>query len=214
MANLIASLFSSSDEQLMWRVKLQDDPQAFASLVGRWQKPIQRLCFRMTGDLHRAEDLAQTAFARVFARRADWQPTGKFSTFLWRIALNLCHDELRRATRRRECSLDALEDDEAMPMPFLAVDEPGPDAQADARERGETVRRALSNLAPHYREVVVLRHYEQLKFHEIGDVLGIPEGTAKSRMAEALTQLNRLLHHLNEEISCKPKTQTPELLAL
>jgi len=214
MANLIASLFSSSDEQLMWRVKLQDDAQAFASLVGRWQKPIQRLCVRMTGDSHRAEDLAQTAFARVFARRADWQPTGRFSTFLWRIALNLCHDEARRAAIRRECSLEAMEDDEALPMPFLAAAEPAPDAQADARERGEWVRRALFGLAPHYREVVVLRHYEQLKFHEIGEVLGIPEGTVKSRMAEALTQLNRLLQHLNEDNSCKPKTQTPELLAL
>ncbi|SRR6266404_2222723 len=214
MANILTWLFSSSDEQLMWRVKLQGDAQAFAVLVTRWQTPIQRLCIRMTGDSHRAEDLAQTAFARVFARREHWKPSGKFSTFLWRIALNLCHDELRQTTRRRECSLDALEDDEAMPMAFLAADEPAPDTQADTRERGESVRQALCELAPHYREVVVLRHYEQLKFHEIGDVLGIPEGTAKSRMAEALTQLNRLLHHLNEDISCKPKIQKPELLAL
>src|SRR5262245_20091520 len=150
MANLIGSLFSSSDEQLMWRVKLQDDPQAFASLVRGWQKPIQRLFIRINGDSHRAEDLTPTTFARLFPRRADWEPTGKFSTFLWRIALNLCHDELRKATRRRECSLDALEDDEAMPTPFLAADEPAPDAQADARERGEWVRRALFGLAPHY----------------------------------------------------------------
>ena len=96
MANLIRSLFGASDEQMMWRVKLHDDPQAFARLVSRWERPIQRLCARMTGDAHRAEDLAQTAFVRVFARRADWEPAGRFSTFLWRIALNLCYDELRR----------------------------------------------------------------------------------------------------------------------
>jgi len=72
MPNLISALFSASDEQLMWRVKLQDDAEAFASLMSRWQRPIGNLCIRMTCDLHRAEDLAQTAFSRIFARRADW----------------------------------------------------------------------------------------------------------------------------------------------
>jgi RNA polymerase sigma-70 factor (ECF subfamily) len=210
MGHPLTSLFAASDEQMMWRVKLQDDPQAFARLVARWEKPIQRLCARMTGDVHRAEDLTQAAFARVFARRADWVPTGRFSTFLWRIALNLCHDELRRTRRRGEFSLDAMGEG----LENLAADEPAPDAQAESHERGALVREALLELAPHYREVVVLRHYEGLKFREIGDVLAIPEGTVKSRMAEALEQLSRILKHVNEETSCKPKTQTPELRAL
>jgi len=214
MPNLISALFSASDEQLMWRVKLQDDAEAFARLMSRWQRPIENLCIRMTGDLHRAQDLAQSAFARIFARRADWEPTGKFSTFLWRVALNLCHDELRRTKRRGECSLDALDEVGDSQPDFIASEEPAPDEQADSRERAELVRNALLKLATHYREVVVLRHYEGLKFHEIGEVLAIPEGTAKSRMAEALTQLNRLLKHLNADKSCNPKNQTPELLAL
>jgi RNA polymerase sigma-70 factor (ECF subfamily) len=214
MANLISALFSASDEQLMWRVKLQDDAEAFASLMSRWQRPIENLCIRMTGDPHRAEDLAQTAFARIFARRADWQPTGKFSTFLWRVALNLCHDELRRTKRRGECSLEALDEVGDSEPNFIASDDPAPDEQADCRERAELVRNALLQLATHYREVVVLRHYEGLKFHEIGEVLAIPEGTVKSRMAEALTQLNKLLKHLNGDKSCNHRTQTPELLAL
>jgi len=198
----------------MWRVKLQDDAEAFASLMSRWQRPIENLCIRMTGDLHRAEDLAQSAFAKIFAKRADWEPTGKFSTFLWRVALNLCHDELRRAKRRSECSLDALDEEGDSQSNFIASEDPAPDEQADNRERAELVRNALLKLATHYREVVVLRHYEGLKFHEIGEVLAIPEGTVKSRMAEALTQLNRLLKHLDGVRSCNPKTQTPELLAL
>jgi RNA polymerase sigma-70 factor (ECF subfamily) len=214
MPNLISALFSASDEQLMWRVKLQDDAEAFASLMARWQKPIENLCIRMTGDIHRAEDLAQTAFARIFARRADWEPTGKFSTFLWRVALNLCHDELRKTKRRGECSLEALDDVGDSATDFIASELPAPDQQAVTSERAELVRNALLKLATHYREVVVLRHYEGLKFHEIGEVLAIPEGTVKSRMAEALTQLNRLLKHLNGDTSCNPRTQTPELLAL
>ncbi len=212
MGRLLNSLFTSSDEQLMWHVKLQDDPQAFARLVARWEKPIQRLCFRMTGDRHRAEDLAQTAFVRVFAARAEWEPAGKFSTFLWRVALNLCHDEFRRQQRRAEFSLDALELDGDETADF-ATDEPPPDAQAELRERGELVRRALAKLPAPYREVVVLRHYEGLKFREIGEVLDIPEGTVKSRMAEALNQLNRWLKHINEDESCNRKTTTIEARA-
>src|SRR5690348_11103026 len=105
-SKFLSGLFCARDEQLMWRVKLENDHHAFADLMLRWQRPIQDLCVRMTGDIHRAEDLAQTVFARVFGRRADWQPSAKFSTFLWRVALNLCRDELRKRQRRGECSLE------------------------------------------------------------------------------------------------------------
>ncbi len=215
MKNFLSSLFGATDEQMMWRVKLEDDPQAFARLMARWEKPIQRLCTRMTGDSHRAEDLAQTAFARVFTRRADWEPTGRFSTFLWRIALNLCHDELRRARRRPECSLEALEAEGFDELQFPGAQDESPDAQAEASERAELVRQALAKLAPHYREVIVLRHYERLKFHEISEVLDIPEGTVKSRMAEGLTHLSRWLKHLNDDdTSCNTRTRTTELRIL
>jgi len=200
----------------MWRVKLEADAQAFAELMQRWRQPIHNLCARMVGDLHRAEDLAQAAFVRLYSARLTWQPEAKFSTFLWRVALNLCHDELRKSKRLGELSLDALEQYEpgALSGP---VDEPGPDVQLEQRELADEVRQALLKLAPHYREVVVLRHYERLKFFEIGEVLGIAEGTAKSRMFEALNQLTRLLKHLDDREEKKPwnpKNQPRELLAL
>ncbi len=216
MSNFLTSLLAATDEQMMWRVKSADDAQAFARLVARWQAPIQRLCARMTGDPHRAEDLCQGVFVRVFAARAHWEPRGKFSTFLWRIALNLCHDELRKTHRRGECSLDALAEAGGGGLDLLAADDPPPDVQAQAQERGEMVRRALLKLPPQYREVLALRHYERLKFHEIAAVLDIPEGTVKSRAAEALTQLGRLLKplNLNEDLSCNRKTRTPEFRVL
>ncbi len=211
MASVFGSLFSTSDEQTMWRVKMQDDSQAFARLVSRWESPIQRLCARMTGDPDRARDLCQEVFVRVFTRRAAWEPTGRFSTFLWRIALNLCHDELRKIKRRGESSLDGADEVGAVDEAMFTAETPAPDIQADASERGELVRRAIMKLDPLYREVVVLRHYEQLKFHEIAEALGIPEGTVKSRMAEALTQLRKFLKPLNEDTTCNRKNQTPEL---
>ena len=198
-----------TDEQAMWRVKMDDDAEAFADLVARWEKPIQRLCARMLGDIHRGEDLTQEAFARVFARRKNYEPTGKFSTFLWRVALNLCYDELRKINRRGEFSLDESgAGDDSPALEILDPAAPAPDGQLAASERAETVRRALLELSEPYRVVVVLRHYEGLKFREISDVLDIPEGTVKSRMAEALSQLSDILNQTKEgDITCKQNNQ-------
>jgi RNA polymerase sigma-70 factor, ECF subfamily len=193
----LPSLLTVTDEQAMWRVKMDDDPQAFAQLVQRWQGPIQRLCIKMLGDAHRAEDLTQEAFARVFARRKDYEPAGRFSTFLWRIALNLCYDELRKIKRRGESSLEGSAGERGE-VEFVA-DTVGPDLQVVREERAEHVRRALLQIPEPYRVVVILRHYEGLKFREIGEVLDIPEGTVKSRMVEALNQLGRLLKPLANE---------------
>jgi RNA polymerase sigma-70 factor (ECF subfamily) len=189
----LQSLFANSDEQAMWRVQTQDDEAAFAHLVRRWEGPIQRLCLRMTGDAHRGEDVAQETFARIFARRKEYQPNGRFSTWLWRIALNLCYDELRRRQRREESSLDDVCGEAMAALEAFTAPEPAPDKSLVEQERGELVRRALMRLPEAYRTVLVLRHYEDLKFREIADVLEVPEGTVKSRMAEALTQMSRLL---------------------
>ncbi|MFM8471346.1 MAG: RNA polymerase sigma factor [Limisphaerales bacterium] len=182
---------SATDEQAMWRVQSHDDPEAFAEIVGRWQGPIRNLCLRMTADLHRAEDLAQETFARLHARRREWQPTAKLSTYLWRIALNLCHDENRRRTRHGEVPLETGEDGEH--VPHTSVFHPTPHEELESEERADQVRLALQRVTEPFRTVLVLRHYEGLKFREIADVLGVPEGTVKSRMVEGLSQLTRLL---------------------
>lgn len=187
--------FKTSDEQAMWRVQQHNDHDAFTRLFARWEQPIRRLCIRMLADTHRAEDLCQEAFARVFARRRDFDPSGRFSTWLWRIALNLCHDELRRRARRPETSLDIDEDPET-PRKELSSAQPGPDESLAREEKAAEVRGALQQLDEPYRTVVILRHYENLKFGEIADVLGIPEGTVKSRMAEGLSRLASKLKRL------------------
>lgn len=209
MARLLPSLFGPSDEQIMWRVKMEDDVDAFDRLVAKWQAPLEQLCTRLTGDAHRAEDLVQVAFSRVFDRRTEYVPKGKFSTFLWRIAINLCHDELRRKSTRGECSLEELSED-GRGVEFADGATQSPDAVVETRERGELVRQALLELAPQHRELIVLRHYEQMKFSEIAELLNIPESTAKTRLAEALTQLNRRLKFLREDLSCAQKDVTPE----
>lgn len=191
MPNVFPPLFALTDEQAMWRVQTQDDEAAFDHLVRRWEIPIRRLCTRMTGDEHRGEDLTQEAFTRLYARRKLYQPTAKFSTYLWRIAINLCHDELRRVKRRGEAPYD--DDLESGALVALPAADATPADRLVEQERARIVGEALLKLPDLYRSVVLLRHYENLKFREIAEVLGVPEGTVKSRMAEALTQLARLV---------------------
>jgi RNA polymerase sigma-70 factor (ECF subfamily) len=146
----------------------------------------------MTGDEHRGEDLAQEAFARVFANRHRFEPTRKFSTWLWRIALNLCYEEARKVGRRGDRTADASDENAHGPR-LVADDDGGPEGRAVRAEHVALVRAALRRLSESHRAVVVLREYENLKFREIAEVLDIPEGTAKWRMAEAMNQLSEQL---------------------
>ncbi|MFO1501224.1 MAG: sigma-70 family RNA polymerase sigma factor [Verrucomicrobiota bacterium] len=210
----LRTLLSGGDEELMMRVKATGDSRAFASLVSRWEEPIRRLCTRMTGDPYRGDDLKQETFARLFSKRATYLPTGKFSTYLWRIALNICHDELRRVNRRRELFPQADADEGESVMAEFAADDPAPDARVAQAEEGEMVRQALMRLPEMYRSVLVLRHYERLKLSEIAETLEIPLGTVNSRMAEALARLTRLLEPQFDQPQRPRESNRRELLVL
>jgi RNA polymerase sigma-70 factor (ECF subfamily) len=192
--SILSDTFALSDEQAMLRVQKQNDPNAFAVLNRRWRSRIERLCGRLTGDAHRAEDIAQEAFTRIFVNRHQFRHDGKFSTYLWRVAVNACYDDQRLRRKRGEISLSLHQNNDGPDGRDLLVSaEIPPEAQAQKKEKADLVRRALMKLPHHYRSVLVLRHYEGLKFREIAQVLDIAEGTVKSRMAEALNRLERAL---------------------
>ncbi|MHB1308562.1 MAG: RNA polymerase sigma factor [Limisphaerales bacterium] len=201
----LKALFAPADEQLMWRVQTQDDSQAFAELVGRWQEPIRRLCERLAGDVHRAEDLAQEVFAKLFARRHAYQTDRKFSAWLWRVALNHCYNELRRQRSRPETLMSPLEDEAGPGLEGVPGESPGPDEEAATRETADAIRQAVLALPESHRSIVLLRHYEGLKFREVAEVLDLPEGTVKTRMTEALSDLARSLRR-SLELNVPPPT--------
>jgi RNA polymerase sigma-70 factor (ECF subfamily) len=189
----IASLFCPRDEEAMQRLQTRNDHQAFAQLVERWERPILGLCAKMTGDLSRAEDLKQEAFTRVFTKRQSFQPGMRFSTWLWRIALNLCFDELRRTRRRAESSLEAVGDGAELFVANLPAEEAAPDVQTAMSEESELVRAGLLQLPETLRAVLVLRFCEELKLREVAEILALPESTVRYRLGEGLTRMTRLL---------------------
>src|SRR5258708_14141437 len=133
----VASWFSMSDEQAMWRARSEADLHAFGVLVERWRKRIYHLCLRMTGSAHTADDLTQDVFVRIFDRRRTYDPGQRFSTWLWRIALNICYDELRRVQRRHELPLEEETGEGATVVRLEASDTvsppPPPHQQEEAR---------------------------------------------------------------------------------
>ena len=154
----VVSWFGMSDEQAMWRARSEGDLHAFGVLVERWRKRIYHLCLRMTGSAHTADDLTQDVFVRIFDRRRSYDPGQRFSTWLWRIALNICYDELRRARRRQELPLEEESEEGGTIVRLEAIDTATPQAHLERQEEAEFVRTALMQLPEIYRTVLVLRH--------------------------------------------------------
>ena len=193
LLSYISGIFALSDEEAMVRVQEDGDWRAFSLLHDRWYPRIERFCRWQLGDEHRAEDVVQEVFMRLYARRRQYRHDGPFSSYMWRLAVNGCYDELRRRQRRPEVSLSVADDEGNCGEASLEADEPSAEARFWEQERSQMIKEALQKLPEMYRSVIILRHYEGLKFREIAAVMGIPEGTVSSRMAEALNRLEEML---------------------
>jgi RNA polymerase sigma-70 factor, ECF subfamily len=182
---------------LMARVR-GGDHDAVIGIVERYQDEFVGFFFNLCWDQLAAEELAQDVFVRLFQARESWQPTARLRTWLYRIAHNLWIDRLRR--RRRLVSLDAGQGDDGPSLADILPAAPQPDPDAGERDEAvrERVRSALADLPEGQREVFVLANDQGLKYHEIAAVLGIPEGTVKSRMHHAVRFLRDELADLVE----------------
>jgi len=178
-----------TDEELMLRAAA-GETTAFEALVLRWEGPLYNFVLRYAGDADLALEMRQETFLKAFAARRRWRPTARFSTWLYTIALNATRSELRkRGTRAKHSAADDAEDI----IERVPDGRPGPSRQAERSELAGLVQKALGELPPEQREVVVLRHFAELSFPEIAVALGCPLSTAKSRMTYALARLGALL---------------------
>ncbi|RMG94597.1 MAG: sigma-70 family RNA polymerase sigma factor [Deltaproteobacteria bacterium] len=172
-------------------------PRAFEELVRTYQHRVFGLVYRMLGDRHEAEDVAQEVFLSVFRAIGRYRGDGRFQTWLFRIAANACRTRLRqlasRAAHRAE-PLDSVEDVAgASANPPVAAQVAGPEAAAAGRRLEEAIQRELSALDEDQRLLIVLRDIEGLSYQEILAVTGLPEGTLKSRLHRARLALKERL---------------------
>lgn len=178
---------AESDEALVRRWQ-RGDLAAFEAIVRRWQIPIARLLARLLGADEQIQDLCQDVFLRVFLAGSSFRGEAAFGTWIYQIALNKARD----AGRRRKRVLLRLEDQE----PIAAT--PVTNGVYEQKELASAVTRALAALPEQLREVLVLRHYEDMNFEAIARLTGTPASTLKSRFAVALARLREHLRSFDD----------------
>lgn len=182
-----------TEQELVERAK-KGEEAAFEVLVTDNEKRIYNLCRRLTGNPEDAAELTQEAFLNAWRGLGRFQGESSFSTWLYRLATNACIDFLRREKRRQNLSMTvSLDDEEEARQVELPDERYTPEAELERAETRRAVAAGLEKLTPEHRQVLVMREINGLSYAEIGSVLGLEEGTVKSRIARARNALRKVL---------------------
>ena len=181
-----------TDEQLLIDRARSGDHRAFRDLVERSKIIVYRLAYDLTGDRHDAEDLSQEVFIRAFRALPNFRGEAKWSTWLYRITMNVCMD-YRRAVKRKPVSYQDCDGDENSGASVPSTGMISPDQSAESGIMQTHIERALSSLTQQERTVFVLRHYHDLPLKQIAETMQIAEGTVKSYLFRAIRRLQKQL---------------------
>ncbi|MCS6918738.1 MAG: sigma-70 family RNA polymerase sigma factor [Fimbriimonadales bacterium] len=199
MDNLYAGAVDRTltDEQLATRAKAGDS-QAMEELYLRYRQPVFRIVYRSTRNIDEAEDIVQDVFLKAFERLHTFREQSRFSTWLMRIALNLCTDRARMRQRRQ----DLLEREAEHKLAWSHPDAPDPLETAQQNAFNEAFYTALNQLPDHHRQLIVLRDLEEMDYEQIAEILGASVGAVKLRVMRARrafkTKLEPLLRAIGE----------------
>ena len=181
-------------QDIAWMARIKEgDTEALRELIEAHQHRIVAAVTRMLGDELDAEDLAQQVFIRVWKSAPRYEPSAKFTTWLFKITRNLVFNELRRRKRHPTRSLDATMDDDDRP---LQIPDPGTKA-ADTSllddEMQSAIQKAIEELPEIQRIAIVLRRYDDIPYEDIGEILGLSVPAVKSVLFRARTELREKL---------------------
>ncbi|MGB7549593.1 MAG: sigma-70 family RNA polymerase sigma factor, partial [Terracidiphilus sp.] len=183
---------------------MDGDSGAWAELVRTHHRRVYGLCYRFTGNAADAEDLTQDVFLKIYSNLASFDMgRGTLQVWITTMTRNLLVDNFRRTRNQRATS--SLDDgwdgtDELRPVDRLMANGPSPQESAAQKELAKMVQNALARVSVELREAVILRDLQDLDYKEIAQVLGIPEGTVKSRISRGRAELARLLERTKREV--------------
>jgi RNA polymerase sigma-70 factor (ECF subfamily) len=179
-----------TDEELVSR-SMGGDPESFNQLIRRWERPIYALAYRTIGREDDARDLVQETFLRAFRGLSGFKGQAKFSSWLYRITLNLCRDWMRR--QRRTPVIATPDGVDLVELAGESETVETADAAVVRKDLSRAVARAMTALPEEQRAAIVLKEYHDLTFQEIADLLGCPLSTVKTRLYQGLTVLRKEL---------------------
>lgn len=180
----------SSDEELV-TLSQGGDLDSFNQLVLRWERPIYALAYRVIGREEDARDVAQETFLRAFRALKGFKGQAKFSSWLYRITLNLCRDWMRR--ERRTPVSQAPEGIDIIEMAGEATPSESIEDVVGRKQLGVAVSRAMALLPEEQRTAIILKEYHGLTFQEIADLLDCPLSTVKTRLYQGLSVVRKQL---------------------
>jgi RNA polymerase sigma-70 factor (ECF subfamily) len=173
---------------------------AYRELIGRYERPVFSLIYRLVRDREKSEDLAQETFIKVLNALDRYDPSFKFSSWIFKIAHNTALDLLRKK-EPDTLSLDGsphaetASDIEASTLTAVSTDE-SPEDFASSREVGAQIELAIARLRPEYRTAILLCHVEGRPYEEIADIMEVPLGTVKTYIHRARIELKAYLAHM------------------
>lgn len=175
---------------------IKGDQNAFAEIVELYKDKVFQLCYRMLGNRHEAEDMAQEAFLRAYVNITKFNQSRKFSTWLYRIATNLCIDRIRK--KKPDYYLDAeVPGTDGLNMySQIEADTVKPEEEVENLELQEVIQKEILKLPDKYRSVIVLKYIEELQLQEISEILEIPLGTVKTRIHRGREALRKQLRNV------------------
>ena len=180
----------AAQDQRLVALVLDGDSRAFGELVTRHQSLVAGVAWRHGVRRDEIEDVVSEVFLKVYKNLGQYRPEHAFSTWLWRLSANHVVDRARRKKKERH----------RVEMPEQVADRaPGASQGIEADERAAVLRQALVDLSDHFREVILLVHVEGMKVEEAARVLGIPEGTVKTRLMRGREALRKALVHRHPE---------------
>ncbi len=186
-----------SDEELILEFQKNNTKDAFNILVQRYKNPLTNYVFRFLGDYEACADVVQETMIKVYRYKDTYSSVAKFSTWVYTIAGNLARTEYRRQRRRNIFSIsDYGEEHKTYDLPDESY---RPDVATDSGIKDEIIQNALLKVKEAYREAVVLRDVQGLSYEEIAEILGVNEGTVKSRINRGRAQLQELLKDIYKE---------------
>lgn len=185
-----------ADEDARWMLQVaRGDKAAFARLFDRHQARVVRFCHRFVGDAHRAEELAQDVFVKLYKSASRYQPSARFQTFLFRVATNTCLNELRRPGRAAEkVEAPVSEEDDAPGTLERAAANETPDQVLEAKDVERALQQALAKMSDRERAAFTMCRFEGMAYRDIAEALEATEAAVKSLIHRASLQV---LAHLD-----------------